>query len=134
MWAALLSQLSHFAACSSGSTFFGIPTWYKYLEVKEVVVRGIRTCEIQSSIFKNDTLDLNILLLIGFGILDILLRVGALVAVGFIMYAGVQYVSAQGEPDKAKKALGTIINALVGLGITIVAAAAVAFVGNRIGG
>lgn len=129
----LTALFSQFAACSSGSSFFGIPTWYKYLEVKEVLVRGIRTCEIQSNVFKNDTLDLNIVLLIGFGILDILLRVGALVAVGFIMYAGVQYVSAQGEPDKAKKALGTIINALIGLGITIVAAAAVSFVGHRIG-
>jgi Type IV secretion system pilin len=129
----LMHLLSYFAACSTDSTIFGIPTWYKYLEVNEVLVRGIRTCQIQADIFKDNTLDLTVALLIGFGILDILLRIGALVAVGFIMYAGVQYVSAQGEPDKAKKALGTIINALVGLGITIVAAAAVAFVGNRIG-
>lgn len=82
---------------------------------------------------KGDTLDLSVLLLVGLGIIDILLRVGALISVGFIIYAGVQYVTAQGEPDKAKRALGTIINSLVGLGITIAAAAIVSFIGNRIG-
>ncbi|HSX32550.1 MAG TPA: hypothetical protein VLF43_04755 [Candidatus Saccharimonadales bacterium] len=78
-------------------------------------------------------LDLSIIGLVALGILDILLRVAGLIAVIFIVYAGFEYITAQGEADKAKKALGTIINACVGLGITIVAAAAVAFVGTRFG-
>lgn len=119
---------SYFAACASPS-FFGIPAWYKYVPT---VDRG-GVCEVQVTFMKGDTLDLSVILLVGLGIIDILLRVGALVSVGFIIYAGVQYVTAQGEPDKAKRALGTIINSLVGLGITIAAAAIVSFIGNRIG-
>lgn len=120
---------SHLAASCTKDTFFGIPPWYQYFELRDV--GGV--CQVQIELMKNGRLDLSAVFLVAFGILDILLRVGALVAVGFIIYAGVQYVSAQGEPDKAKHALGTIINALIGLGITIVAAAAVSFVGHRLG-
>lgn len=73
-----------------------------------------------------------VVVLIGFGVLDILIRIAGLVAVGFVVYGGVLYVLSRGEPDKAKKALGTIINALIGLVIAVVAAAIVAFLGGRL--
>lgn len=73
-----------------------------------------------------------VVVLIGFGILDIVIRIAGLVAVGFVVYGGVLYVLSRGEPDKAKKALGTIINALIGLVIAVVAAAIVAFLGDRL--
>jgi len=127
-----LTQLKQFAAVNCDApSFFAIPSWSKYLPVN--LEDGICKVKVEFIDPSTHVLKLDSLLLVGLGILDILLRVAALVAVGFIVYAGVQYVTAQGEPEKSKHALGTIINALIGLGITIVAAAAVSFVGHRFG-
>jgi len=73
-------------------------------------------------------------LLIGLAILDDLIRVAALVAVGYVIYAGFQYMTSGGSPDKTKKAQNSIIDALVGLGIAVLAASIVAFIGNQLGG
>jgi hypothetical protein len=123
---------SNFAAACASSKFFGIPPWYQYLNPQ---TDALGNCVVDFHLVDpaSRNLQLDSILLLGFGILDILLRVAALVAVGYIIYASLQYVTAQGEPDKAKKALGTIINALIGLGITIIAAAAVSFIGHRFG-
>ena len=64
-------------------------------------------------------------------VIDILLRIAALVAVGFIVVGGVSYVTSQGEPDRTKTALRTIINALIGLAIAIAATAIVTFIAGR---
>jgi uncharacterized membrane protein (DUF373 family) len=64
-------------------------------------------------------------------IIDILLRVAAIAAVVMLVYAGVQYIMSQGEPDKTKKALSSIINACVGLIIAMGAAAFVSFAAGR---
>jgi hypothetical protein len=132
VFSAITSFLSNFAAACAQPSFFTLPTWYKYVPLKN---DAFGNCKPDFR-FRDaaGNLNLNDLLLVGMGIIDILLRLAALVAVGFIMYAGLQYITAQGEPDKAKKALGTIINAFVGLGITIVAAASVAFIALRVGG
>lgn len=127
----MLFKLFAAAPCDPVS-FFLIPPWYRYLRIEQVggVCRPVVT-------FINPTsgnLDLSVVLLLGLGILDILLRLAALVAVGYIIYAGAQFIFASGEPDKAKKAIGTVINALIGLGITIVAAATVSFIGHRVSG
>jgi hypothetical protein len=71
--------------------------------------------------------------LIVLAIVDILLRVAALVAVGYVVYGGVQFIVAQGEADQAKKARQTAINALIGLVIALISTGLVAFVGTRIG-
>ena len=42
-------------------------------------------------------------------ILNIVYFIVGIVAVGMIIYAGIQYLTANGEPDKAKKAMNTII-------------------------
>lgn len=141
MWHGLMT----FAVQCAPRTFFGIQSWDKYLYSSSGGTTDyIRPsangefCEYAFSFFTGTgadrQLDLTVFSLIGLGVLDILLRLGAMVAVGFVVYGGIQYVLSQGEPDKAKKALGTIINALVGLAITILAASVVAFIGNRVGG
>jgi len=130
--------LIYFAAdpqCAPG-TFFGIPAWYKYLYDAGYVAFNTVTnsCEFNVDLVKSGGgLDLTSLALIGLGILDILLRIAGLVAVGFVIYGGVQYMTAAGQPDKASKAFNTILNSLIGMGIVISAAAIVAFIGNRIG-
>lgn len=119
------------AACQRG--FFGFPTWYKYLDVQQVEIGAkgsgekITSCQVVDFKVPDD------IVLIIMAILDILLRLGGLVALGFIIYGAIQYVTSQGEPDAAKKAQSTIINALIGMVICILAASIVAFIGNRLG-
>lgn len=111
------------------NTFFGLPTWYKYLETKYVSVDGVGTCKIVLDVGSNPVG----LGLVGLAIIDMLLRVGGIVAVGYVIYGGIQYIASQGEPDNTAKALHTIINASIGLAVVMISAAAVAFIGNRLG-
>lgn len=113
-------------------SFFGLPSLYEYIPPH---VNAVGVCEPAINFYNaQGNLDLTVVSLVLLAVIDILLRVGTLVAVGFMIYAGVQYLTAQGEPDKAKRALGTIISSSIGLGITLVAAASVSFIGHRVGG
>lgn len=122
-------------ACNANATFFGIPAWYKYLinadrmRTNTDAVSGIVSCDLHEG-FKWADGDL---VLVGMGILDIALRIAALVAVGFVIYGGISYVTSEGQPDSTKNAQTTIINALIGLVIAILATAIVSFIGNRLG-
>lgn len=60
--------------------------------------------------------------------------IAGIVAVGMIIFAGIQYLTANGEPAKAKKAMNTIIFAIVGLVIIIAAFAITSFVISQVGG
>ena len=66
-------------------------------------------------------------------IIDILMRIVGLVALGFIVFGGIKYVTSQGSPEGTKDAQGTVINALIGVGIATIAVAVVSFLGSRIG-
>lgn len=109
-------------------TFFGMPVWYKYLpytyndKVKACVVGKAPDYRLETSDYT----------LIGFGVIDILLRLGGLVAVLFVIYGGFQYVISQGEPDNLKKARETVINALIGLAVVLIAAPLVSFIATRL--
>jgi len=109
--AAVASQ----AACTK-TTFLGFPTWYKYLNLNT-------ECQVV-----NFTLPQ--IWLIGLAIVDILLRLIGIVAVAFIIYGGFRFIVSQGDPEAAKTARLTIINAFVGLIIAIIASGIVAFVAN----
>lgn len=127
------SLLTQFAeACGGSPSFFGIPTWYKYLQSGGYMVADSNNvCQLNISGGLQSG-NFEVFVLIGLGVLDIIIRIAGLVAVGFVVYGGILYVISRGEPDKAKKAMGTIINALIGLVIAIVAAAFVAFLGGRL--
>lgn len=60
--------------------------------------------------------------------------IAGIVAVGMIIFAGIQYLTANGEPDKAKKAMNTIIFSVVGLIIVLAAFAITNFVITNVGG
>jgi hypothetical protein len=64
-------------------------------------------------------------------LIEALLRIASLVAIGFVVFGGITYTTSQGAPDKTKAALSTIISALVGLTITIIASATVGFIAGR---
>ena len=114
------------AVCTS-HTFFGFPTWYKY--IKNVTVNPNGSCDFSSfSFWPPDNL-----LLILLAVLDMLFIVGGMVAVVFVIIGGVQYITSQGQPENTKNARGTVINALIGLAITIIAATLVNWLGYRLG-
>jgi uncharacterized protein YacL len=120
------SLLSYFAShCDETPNFFNFPTWYKYIDLRHDPITG--RCEVPSNFQIED------FSLIGLAMVDIAFRVAALVAVAFVIYGGIQFVTAQGEADKVKKARQTIINAIIGLVIALLAAGLVAFIGERIG-
>jgi hypothetical protein len=107
------------AACQKGD-FFLLPAWWKYLQV------NTSDCSIIFN-FPGD------LWLVALALLDILLRIGGMVAVVMIIVAGVRYMTSTGNTEKAVSARKTAVNALIGLAITLIATALVAFIGNRIG-
>lgn len=123
--------LQTFAANCSKPTFLGLQPWYQYLPYGPDKY-GQGTCVI--NLDPNGLLGAHSsLLLIGLAVIDDLLRVAALVAVGYVIYGGIQYITSGGSPDTTKRAQSTIINALIGLVLAILAASIVAFIGNQLG-
>lgn len=108
--------------CSTG--FFGLVPWYHYLKLD-------KNCEVPNFTLLGAHSDL---LLIILAIVDDLLRIAGVVAVAFVIYAGFRYVTSQGSPEETSKAQSTIINALIGLAIAMIAVAFVSYVGNKLGG
>lgn len=128
----MIHVFTQFAAnptCSSGG-FFGLPTWYKYLKVEYSPIT--KKCEVQFQLMKDGKFNGDDVILVGLSVIDILIRIAALIAVFFVIYGGIKYITSQGSPDGTKAAQSTIQNALVGLIITIVAAAFVSFIGTTL--
>ena len=132
------------AAC--GKTvggFLSFPTWYKYLSPRvvpatpEVIgnpdadppVKPVqpRAAECKTNFVFPESIGKVLL-----AVFEIILRVGSLIAIGFVIYGGFQYIISQGEPERIKNARTTIINAIVGMVITIFASAIVSLIGNSI--
>lgn len=122
----MMQLLQHFRlfadanACGDGG-FPGFPTWYAYLQTTNV--DGNCTPTISG---------LNDIWLVVAAVIEILLRVAALVAVFFVIYGGVKYIISQGNPDETTQARMTIINAMIGLFIAVSAAAIVQFIAGSI--
>jgi hypothetical protein len=114
------------ASCQSG--FFGLKSWYYYLKVDG-------QCNIKDFAGPRGN-DINVMgsnfALILLAILDDLLRVAGIVAIAFVIYGGILYVTSQGSPEQTQKAQNTIQNALLGLVIALVAVAMVSFIGSKI--
>ncbi|HTB48580.1 MAG TPA: hypothetical protein VK712_00695 [Verrucomicrobiae bacterium] len=112
----------HFAAACGGGSFLGFPTWYEYLP-SATDSNGLCSPSITS---------LSDIWLVVAAIIEILLRVAAIIAFVFVIYGGIIYTTSQGEPDKTGQAKNTIVNALVGLAIAVMAAAIVAFIAKSV--
>lgn len=114
-----------FGAASCYKTFFGLKPWYQYLNLDS-------QCEIVNfNIFPagGKGSDIPLVLL---AVVDDLLRIAGIVAVGFVIYGAFQYVASQGNPDAVARAQNTVINALIGMAIAIIAVATVSFIGGRL--
>ena len=130
--------LLHTFAATCKTTFLGLVPWHQYLEVEEDTCR-ITSFDPTYDPATGQMVQTGVLgahspfLLVGLAVLEDLIRVAALIAVGYIIYGGFQYLTSQGAPDSTKKAQQTIINALVGVAIAVVSAAGVSYLGHRLG-
>jgi hypothetical protein len=120
-------------ACAQKNTLFIFIHWYHYLPTSPQN-DFFPDCSIQSfQILPKGNIPSDIPLVL-LAVVDDLLRLAGLIAVGFVIYGAIQYVISQGEPEKTGKAKNTITDALVGLVISMLAVAVVTFLGNRLGG
>lgn len=107
--------------CSS--TFLGFPAWYHGLIGEN--------CEIAPP---NDVGGIgNFTWIIVLNIVEIILRMAGWGSVAFIIYGGFKYLSAAGSPDGMVAARKTIMNAVIGLVLSVLAVAIVRTVTNELG-
>lgn len=118
-----ITSLARDGVCYS-NTFFQFPHWYEYLDVDRDNSTGV--CQVVNLKLPGD------LTLIGMAILDMLLYLAGIVAVGYVVWGAIQYVTSRGEPDGIKNAQNTVINALIGLVIALMATGIVHFIGDKI--
>jgi hypothetical protein len=102
--------------CTEQSSFLTFPTWYRGLQCEE----GGSGAPVFSKMSDIWTVATNLL--------DILIQIGGLAAVGFIIYGGIRYILSQGEPEKLQGAKKIIANAIIGLILAITASTIVGFI------
>lgn len=112
--------LTNFAAACSSPGFFALPTWYKYLEKVESADGCQPTLK---SIWD--------FWLVAAAVIEMLIRIAAFAAIVFVVWGGIKYIMSKGDPNNTKVAQQTIINALVGLVISVAATAIITFVAGR---
>lgn len=110
--------------------FLSFPTWYKYLD-KAPGAGGRCDIAVPKDAEGNTRID-QVVTPVLLAIFEIILRIGGIAAVGFIIFGGFQYLISQGEPDRTKGAKNTILNAVIGLVITLSASAIVNLIGRNI--
>lgn len=114
------------ASCGNKEGFLGFPTWYKYLDVEQ----DENGCHIVTKSPTTDSIDTSIIIKIMLAVVDILLYISGIVAVIFVAYGGFLFVASQGDPGKLVSARKTILNAVVGLIIVLLATPLVRFLAN----
>lgn len=115
--------------CPGTGGFFDWPTWHQYLprdgECGVLVERYGDNTDRSNPINIGATAGAVLLALI-----EIMLWVAGVVAVGFVIYGGIRYTMSQGAPDKLQAARQTILNGIIGLVIAVLAVAIVNLVSN----
>ncbi len=117
--------------------FLGLEPWYHFMPDSELGLNGdpcaIHCFNIFAQGDKNEcghkASDIPGVVL---AIIDDLLRLSALVAVGFILIGSFEYVGSRGNAERAASAQSTIISALTGLAIALVAVALVSYLGGQL--
>lgn len=101
-----------------GGSFLGFPKWYAHLP-------GSGSCQPTLT-------SLNQIWVIVLNIVDIMIRLAGIVAVGMILWAGFKYIRSEGEAAKTAEAKNTILSAVIGLVLVIAAVAIVEFAAGSI--
>lgn len=124
------------AACSK-NTFFNFPTWYKYLDLNPLAADGTAATSSKPPACNPIMHGLNDFWLVGLAVIEILLRIAILVAIIYILIGGIKYITARGDtggsgsPNKINQARTTIVDALIGLVIAIIATASVSYIAGK---
>jgi hypothetical protein len=115
--------------CPGSGEFFGWPTWYQYLpqdsECNVLPIRYGDDADTENPINLGATAGAVLL-----SIIEIMLWIAGVVAIGFVVYGGIRYTMSQGAPDKLQAARQTILNGIIGLVIAVLAVAIVNLVSN----
>lgn len=132
------------AQCNKGG-FFGMKPWYHYLPDSEIGMKQQGTaptdpCGIKCfNIFTQAQTNPNIcgetasdVPGVVLAVVDDLLRIAGLVAVAFVLKGSFEYVGSRGNAERTAQAQSTIIAALTGLAVSLVAVGFVAFLGSRL--
>lgn len=105
-----------YAACADRLLTF--PTWY----------RGIGTSTADGCEIKSPTAAGGIqkfIWTIGLNVIEVMLQLVGYISVGFIITGGFKYMTSSGSSDGMAKARTTILNAVIGLGISLFSVAIV---------
>jgi hypothetical protein len=126
--------------------FFGLVPWYKYIdqEFTNTITApaaslydgcAIKCFNLFTKTVPNEcgrkSSDIPAVLL---AVIDDLLRVAGMLAIAFVIVGAFKYVTSEGKPDDTAQAQSTIVNALMGLAMALIAIAFVSYIGNRLGG
>ncbi len=116
--------------CSPGSgslaSLVFVP-WYKYLPGESI--EGKCSPVFPKTSKENYDIGKGVPLIL-IAIIELLVRLSGLIAVGYGIYGAIQYTMSQGQPESLKGAKSTITNALVGLIIVVMATGFIQFLGN----
>lgn len=111
---------------SCSSSFLTFPAWYDGL-----VVENGGSCDIKSP---SEVGGLSpFIWTIGLNIVEILLNAAGYASVAFIIYGGYKYMISAGSPDGMVSARKTIMNAVIGLVISVAAVAIIRTVTSAMG-
>ena len=77
----------------------------------------------------NANLDINTLFQ---SVFNIIITIAAMIAVLYLVWAGIQYITASTDEDKAKKAKTAIFNAIIGIVVIILSYAIIVYVGRLV--
>lgn len=115
------------AATTCAQSFLIFPVWYRGLTVSDTDCNLVTP----NGLNGNPTLSNFIWHVVLNVIEDAMIMVGFITAF-FILYGGFQYLTSMGAPEANVKARNTILNAVIGLVISIVAIAFVNFIVNGV--
>lgn len=119
------------ADASCNAYFLTLPAWYNGLAGK---VNGSCAAISPTDLGGDKKTQLSrFIWLIALNALQILLQIVAYLAVGFIIYGGFVYLTSAGRSDKITRGREMIQNAVIGLVLSLLAVALVAYVGGQIG-
>ena len=99
--------------------FLDLPAWYDGLVDEKSDGHGGYTCEMKTP--NGDAEVKAYVWTIALNIVGMVLGIVGYLAVGLVMWGGIQYMTAQGEPTKLAKGKKTIFNSVIGLVIVMTA-------------
>lgn len=115
----LLPQDTYAAACEQpGQHILGLRAWYDGIATDDPATGS---CTVPSDAFKGeDNIRKNVWLIV-LNIASSILGVVGYLAICFVIWGGYQYILARGDPGKVVRGKKTIVNALIGLVVCVLA-------------